>query len=124
MTYISGTTQHRAHIVLKVSRDVHREVPGGIRYTGQGLPKALIIRIKRYLALKSFQFPQQHHFDIARSIHASSIDTSSLTSIKYKSFPKSGAKKRNATFFQIRLALAVRDTGSFRVCAPGSADHV
>jgi hypothetical protein len=73
--------------VLKVSGNMHREVTGGIRYTGQGLPQALIVRIEGYFALKAFQFPQQHQFDIARLIHASSIDTSSVTSIKYKSLP-------------------------------------
>src|SRR5678815_2804727 len=87
VAHVSGIAKHLPDVVLKVSGNVHCQVTGRIRYTGQGLPKTLIIGKQRYFALKTFQFPQQHQFDIACSIHASSIDTSSVTSIKYKPLP-------------------------------------
>jgi hypothetical protein len=72
IAHIVGAAKHCPNVVLKVTRNVYCEVAARIRYAGHRLPKAFIIGVERYFAIKTFQFPQQHHFNIACSIHASS----------------------------------------------------
>jgi hypothetical protein len=45
IAHISCAAKDRSDVVLEVSGNVHRQVTGGIRHAGQGLPKSLVIGI-------------------------------------------------------------------------------